>query len=403
MAYRTVKIDWLPRSSQDWATFTAVRMEAGRLWSWLVERHADARQEGETWPGRDDLQKETKRQFPNLHSQSVQMTVHDFLEAIASVEALRQRGEPYEYPHRKLRYRQVIFNGQAARSRDGCLILPCGKAGKISIKIPDAVSFPGQVMEVRLNYGSIEVVCKIQEPVRSGGLIIGVDLGVNTLVAPTDGEKAILVSGREIKATVQLRNKTLAEITAKQFKKTKGSRRHKKLQRRKYRMLDRAKNKVRDLCHKATRKVADVFPNAKAYVGKPFNDASQKMGRRQAQTVSSACNRKLISMLNYKLAAAIEVNEAFSSQTCPVCGERAKHCRVYRCRCGYEAPRDVVGCSNIRAIGIDGEMRPGCSVPNAVHQVVPDRYPGTSQVVPRAQGKSLGVVKTTNHPRTPRL
>src|SRR5439155_9928242 len=133
------------------------------------------------------------------------------------------------------------------------------------------------------------------------------DLGVNTVIAATDGEKAILISGREIKATVQLRNKRLAEIVSQQAKKTKGSRRHKRLQRRKYRTLAKAKNKVRDLCHKATRKVANAFPNAKAYVGAPFNAACQKLGRKSAQTVASACNRKIISLLNYKLAACIEV------------------------------------------------------------------------------------------------
>ena len=88
------------------------------------------------------------------------------------------------------------------------------------------------------------------------------------MIAATDGEKALLVSGREIKATIQLRNKRLAEITAKQAHKTKGSRRYKRLQRRKYKTLSTAKNKVRDLCHKATRRtLADAFPHAKAYAG----------------------------------------------------------------------------------------------------------------------------------------
>lgn len=130
-------------------------------------------------------------------------------------------------------------------------------------------------MEVRLNYGCIEIVCQVEDEPWAGRQIIGVDLGVNTVLAATDGEKAILVSGREIKATVQLRNKRLVEITAQQAHKTKGSRRHKRLQSRKYRTLATAKNKVRDLCHKATRKVAEAFPNAKADVGEPFNDASQ--------------------------------------------------------------------------------------------------------------------------------
>ena len=243
-------------------------------------------------------------------------------------------------------------------------------------------------MEVRLDYGEVEIVCEVPNEVRHAGPIIGIDLGVNTVTAATDGDKAIAISGREIKATIQLRNKKLAEIVSKQAKKTKRSRRHKRLQRAKYRVLTHARNKVRDLCHKATRKVADAFPNAKAYVGEPFNDACQKMGRKQAQTVSSACNRKIVSLLNYKLAACIEVEEANSSQTCPVCGERSKHRRTYRCpKCGYEAPRDVVGCTNIRTIGIEGSMRPGCCVPNAIQFVHPSKYPGPSPGSPGDTGQ----------------
>jgi len=113
MSYRTIKIDWLPDSGKHWKTFTAVRLEAGRLWSWLVERHATARQQGGTWPTKAELQKEIKRQFPALHSQSAQQIVADFCEAIASAEALRKHGAPYEYPHKKSRYRQVIFTNQA--------------------------------------------------------------------------------------------------------------------------------------------------------------------------------------------------------------------------------------------------------------------------------------------------
>ena len=378
MSYRTIKIDRLPQSRKHWKTFTAVRMEAGRLWSWLVERHADTRQHGGAWPSKAELQKEAKQQFPCLHSQSVQQTIADFCEAIASAESLRKRGEEYEYPHKKPRYRQVIFTNQGAKVRNGLLSLPCGKAGRLAVRLPKGVRFPGRLMEVRLNYGCVEMVCESADEEQSGGPIIGIDLGVNTVIAATDGAKAILVSGRDIKATLQLRNKRLAEITAKQSRKTKGSRRHKRLQRCKYRMLSAAKNKVRDLCHKATRKVAEVFPNAKAYVGEPFNDAAQKMGRKQAQTVASACNRKIISLLNYKLAACIEVKEAYSSQTCPVCGERSKHHRTYRCQCGYSAPRDVVGCTNIRTIGMDGVMRPGCSVPNAIQWRYPSKYPSTT-------------------------
>lgn len=369
-------------------------MEAGRLWSWLVERHATARQHRSQWPTKAKLQQEIKRQFPCLHSQSAQQIVADFCEAIASAESLRKHGKPYEYPHKTPRYRQVIFTSQGAKISGNTLRLPCGAAGRLTIRIPKGVVLPGRLMEVRLDYGCVEIVCALTEDAWAGGPIIGVDLGVNTVIAATDGEKALLVSGREIKATIQLRNKRLAEITAKQAHKTKGSRRYKRLQRRKYKTLSTAKNKVRDLCHKATRTVADAFPYAKAYVGEPFNDAAQKMGRKHAQTVASACNRKIISLLNYKLAACIEVNESYTSQTCPVCGERSKHSRMYQCRCGVVAPRDVVGSTNIRTLGIDGALRPGCSVPNAIQWKHPSKYPATSVAGSLADTKEIARAKS---------
>src|SRR5262249_28499610 len=152
--------------------------------------------------------------------------------------------------------RQVIFTNQGAKVRNGKLSLPWGCGGRLTVRIPTGITLPGRLIEVRLDYGCIEIVCEIADEAHAGGPIIGVDLGLNTVIAATDGEKAILISGREIKATIQLRNKRLDEITAKQAHKTKGSRRYKQLQRRKYRTLIAARNKVRDLCHKATRKIA---------------------------------------------------------------------------------------------------------------------------------------------------
>jgi putative transposase len=247
-----------------------------------------------------------------------------------------------------------------------------------------------------LEYGRVLIVCSVEEEKPCGGaIVVGVDLGVNTLACATDGKTAIAVSGRAVKETVQYRNKRLASISEAQSKKTCGSRRHKRLQRRKYALLDKTKRRVRDLCHKATRKIINAFPKARFVVGKPFNEAAQRIGRVQAQQVSQACPRKLIRMLKYKGKGAIVVPEPYSSQTCPVCGCRQKCRRTYRCgTCGFEAPRDVVGALNIRQIGLEGTLSPtpGLQAPQ-VRFVHPNKYPGRSQVVPAeprqvAQGPS---------------
>lgn len=374
MPYRTIEISWLPRSDTDWQTFSVARQEAAAVWNWLVEAHADMRAIGGKWPSKADWQTQAKGRFPNLTAQSVQQTIADFCEAVAASVALRRDSRPdARYPFRKPKYRCVIFTNQAAKLHDSVLTLPCGQAGKLRVRVP--VQLPGRLMEVRLHFGKVELVCEVPAEVHPPGPVIGVDLGVNTLIAATNGGKAVLVSGRAVKSVVRLRNKRLAEISAKQSHKTKGSRRWRKLQRHKYRMLDRTHRRVRDLCHKATRKVADAFPHAKAYVGEPFNDAAQKMGRVQAQQVSQACNSVLIAMLAYKLAAVVRVNEAYSSQTDPVCGARNKCGRIYRCPCGTCAPRDVIGCVNIRSIGMTGGLQTGCRVPNAIQWVHPTSIP----------------------------
>jgi tRNA(Ile2) C34 agmatinyltransferase TiaS len=77
------------------------------------------------------------------------------------------------------------------------------------------------------------------------------------------------------------------------------------------------------------------------YVEKPFNNAAQQLRGKLAQTVSSTANARIIAQLGYKLASTIEIDESYTSQTCPVCGERSKHQRTYRCpKCGLVAPRD---------------------------------------------------------------
>lgn len=373
MDYRAVTFSWRPRSQSHWAVFSAARREAARLWADLVERHFRIRKANRKWPSLQRWQSWAKGRYPGLHSQSVQQIIGEFCEAVASAYRLRRNGQVNtKYPWRRDAYRDVIYTNQAVRVKDGNLILPNCKSGDLRVRLPDTVTLPGRIMEVRLKFGDVQIICEVIEAVKPTGPTIGVDLGVNTLLAATDGKRVLLVSGREAKATVQWRAKKLASIEARLSGMHRGSRRRGRLVQRKHKMLRKAANRVKDLTHKATHKVADIFPNAKCYVGKPFNDAAQKMGRKQAQQVSSACNARLIAQLDYKTAGAIQVEEAYSSQTDPVCGARNKCGRVYRCKpCGTTAPRDVIGAVNILCIGECGGMVPGRSVPNAIHWVRP--------------------------------
>jgi putative transposase len=372
MAYRTIEIHWRPRSASNWATYAAARREAARLWSDLVERHHRLRRRHLNWPSRGRWQRWAKRRYPGLSAQSAQQIIGEFREAVNSARQLRKNGQvDARYPWKKPKFHDVVYTNQDARIRNGHLILPNGTSGTLRVRLPKGVDLPGRLMEVRLGRFRIVIVCKVIGAPISAGPTIGVDLGVNTLIAATDGEKAILVSGKGAKATVQWWNKRLASVAARQSRMSKGSKRWKRLQRRKRQLLAKADRRLKDVMHKATRQVAEEFPHATCYVGEPFNDVAQKIGRCQAQQVSQACNRKIIRLLDYKTGGAITVNEAYTSQTCPVCGERSKHRRTYRCRCGTIAPRDVIGSMNVLCNGKHGSLLLGRQVPVTITYLRP--------------------------------
>jgi putative transposase len=375
MSYRAIEVAWTPRTTLEWATFAASRKEAARLWGDLVVRHHRLRRLNWHWPSKARWQRWAKGRYPGLSAQSAQQLIGEFCEAVESCRQLRRNGQTEaRYPWRKPRYHDVVYTNQDARIRDGRLILPHGQNGRLRIRLPKTVTLPGRLMEVRLSYGTVCLICEVPDEARPQQAVIGVDLGVNTLLAATDGQKVILISGRAAKATIQYRNKRLASLSARQSKCVTHSRRYTRLQRRKYRLLDKTKRRIRDLCHKATHAIVEAFPGATCYVGEPFNEAAQRIGRVQPQQVSTACTRKLIAQLDYKTAGAIILSEAYSSQTCPVCGERSTHHRIYRCpRCGAVAPRDAVGAVNILSLGQHGAMLPGRALPQQVKYLRPWR------------------------------
>ncbi len=396
---RVVEVSWLPRSSVQWSTFTAARRACGDLWSAMVAIHKRIRRLNWKWPSRSRWEAWAKGKFLGLSAQSVQQTAAEFCECLSATTAKRKaqkaRGEEVtaQYPWKAQRYRAPTYTNQGAIVRDGFLRLPHGR-GMASLRVRLSDELPGRLMEVSLGFGVVRIVCEVPLPKADENVpapvTIGCDLGVNTLIAATDGETAILVSGREAKAIVQYRNKTLAEIDAAIAKLKPGSRRRKRLARRKHKMLDKCGRKIKDITHKATAAVVRQFPNANVIVGEPFNDAAAKMNSRTAQQVSQVCTGKLIEQLKYKSASVKQINEAWSSQQCPCCGRRQKCRRVYRCQnpeCGLVAPRDVVGCTDIRSIGLYGEIRTNQPVPTNVIFVRPLRkYRGGGNAPPRSSG-----------------
>src|SRR5262249_19069076 len=148
LSYRTIELTWVPRTTTEWATFGASRREAARLWNDLVRRHHRLRRFGWKWPSKARWQRWAKGRYPGLSAQCDQQIMGEFCEAVDSCRQLRKNGQSEaRYPWRLFRYHDVVYTNQDARIRDGRLVLPHGTSGTLRIRLPDAVTVSGRLME----------------------------------------------------------------------------------------------------------------------------------------------------------------------------------------------------------------------------------------------------------------
>lgn len=182
---------------------------------------------------------------------------------------------------------------------------------------------------------------------RTGMKIMGVDLGLKVpAVAVTDDEKVrFFGNGRQNK-----------------FKKRKFRSVRKKLGKKKnltaIRQLNNKEQRwMLDQDHKVSRAIVDFAKENNISVIR----LEQLANIRQTTRTSRKNEKNLYTWSFYRLSQFIEykaklegikveyVNPAYTSQTCPKCSEKNKaQDRKYKCKCGFEKHRDIIGAMNIR-------------------------------------------------------
>jgi putative transposase len=199
----------------------------------------------------------------------------------------------------------------------------------------------------------------------------GVDPGeIHTLVAFAESGESVIITGRKVRAIHRLRNKKCAEIQQLQSNCKKGSSQWKKYQKAKRYVLSKSEKQLQDALHKTTKQFVDWCVQqsvSDVHMGNPEGvqretRKKKKATRKQAQRLSNWSFGKVKKYLQYKLAImgiqVHEVDESYTSQTCPVCKKRKKvSSRNYRCLCGYREHRDTHGARNILAKSLYGEIR----------------------------------------------
>ena len=207
----------------------------------------------------------------------------------------------------------------------------------------------GQAWLVRTPKGVfLNVVFSKEVEVREPKVFVGVDLNENnvTLSLPNGEFAQIITHEREIRTGYFVKRRKI------QKKLRAGKKREELL--RKY--GEREKNRLNDLYHKVANKIVEL---AEKYDGIALEDLSEiRDSIRYSAELNGRLHRwsfhKLQSIIEYKAKLkgikVVFVNPAHTSSLCPICGGKLSpngH-RVLKCKCGFEADRDVVGSWNIR-------------------------------------------------------
>jgi putative transposase len=362
-----------------------------------------------------------------LHAHSRDAAQQGFYTACKTAKACQEVGLDTKYPYHRKRWRTTIWKATGIRLHERTLRL-----ARARVQAPVAVPLPPHLLtlpaaafrEVRLVWDRVarhytwHLVIEDgvpPAPPPPGDHTAAIDLGEIHPAAVSDGKETIIFTCRALRSTQQYTAKRVGELKATQDRKQKGSRRWKRLQRRKTRFRAKQRRRARDLEHKVSRAVVDwaTAPERRVHtlvIGDVRDVADGKrLNRKSQQKIGVWSHGRQRQYLTYKAEAAgitiALVSEAYTSQTCPGTlpdGTACLHCtkptgRRYRCSaCGFAAHRDALGAANILSQHYTGE--PGHVLPPAPKYRYPFWKPRGASVVPRRGASGSGSHRQVGRP-----
>jgi putative transposase len=207
------------------------------------------------------------------------------------------------------------------------------------------------------------------------GQVAAIDPGeISAISSVSEAGDALILPGRLLRSLHRYRNKELGSLQTAINKTQPGSLQRKKLLKAKRKLLDNMDAQILDTLHKLSRQYVNwCLENniRKVIIGDVEGvqrhtrkgSKNQRRSKKVAQKLSQWSFGRLYDLLEYKLLAEgitiEEVNEAYTTQTCPVCAKRNKcSSRNYKCsNCEYRCHRDLHGASNILTRYLHGEFK----------------------------------------------
>ncbi|MBT9281750.1 MAG: transposase [Hydrogenibacillus schlegelii] len=320
--------------------------------------------------------------------------MEEYFEAVSSYRKNRENGHdemrlPDFKPKKHLR--TVTWKKQGFEAGEDGLVLKRSRGkdpilvslpeGWNVIVLPDGRSVTGSPVEVKVK--AIVRRRKVENlilhvtfdlgvvPVRpEAGPVAAYDYNAAMLARATSAGVLDLFVGRELLAQIQYRNKVLAEFQAKLSRLQEGSRRWRRLQAAKARVLDRLDRRIRKMEHAMT----GLFARLDAEEGIAVAIVGDLTGlRRSARTgmKDKKANQKINQMAYDRLQfeqkyknlmfgiRTVPLSEKYTSSTCYACGHHHPASRRHRghwdCeRCGFSLQADLNGAGNLMKRWITG-------------------------------------------------
>ncbi len=331
--------------------------ESGRVYSKVVSLLWKVNRKKGFWLSQGAVQKYMRLRGYNLHSQTVQAIIQSYFDSLKSYFRAVKSTPDAKPPKRTPDFYKVRWIQNGITFKEGVIRLSNGKGNKPIILKSDVKPVYVEMYFQRGCY-YFSLVYKVHTPLKlDTGKAVAIDMGEIHPIVSHDGEHTIIYNGRALRAIKQYLNKFKAYIQSKMDRCKQRSKRWYRLRRIQQKILAKLNAQIKDAEHKITSRFISDCIKAKAdtiVIGNIKGIRKRaKFGKVSNQKVHQWAFARLQSMICYKAELAglkvKFVSEAYTSQTCPRCGNRKKPTnRNYHCNhCGFQYHRDGVGAINL--------------------------------------------------------
>jgi len=366
--YKTIFVP-LKCNKKDFLYLSKLNKISADVWNYCVKIDNKFRNENGKFMSLSKLESETKQKF-SIHAKGINHVVLKYCYArssmFKSIKAKHKNSKKVNLPYKLKNFLSTGWDYQA--------ISPDYKKHKIELTtirsrrkrvVCKVKSMPQNIVEIELVYkGEYYLAIKYKEEDQTNLIqsnnIASIDLGeIHAITSIDNNGNCIIITNRKVRSLIRLKDKRQAELMSKRSSCIINSKMYKKYTKAIWKIKYEFDRKINDAIHKQTNLYLNwcVKNNISKIIYGDVDNTTRNSRGKLRKNINHKLNMwrfgKIIQQLNNKLTRfgieLIKVDEYYSSQTCPHCGNKKKiFNRNYKCKkCGYKQHRDIVGAINI--------------------------------------------------------